>query len=43
MSLIQAVLITVAIFATLIGAIKLAGTVSVKIEKRGDKEYERHN
>jgi hypothetical protein len=42
-SLIQAILITVAIFAAIGGLIKLAGTVSIKIERRGDQEYERRD
>lgn len=43
MTLTQAILITVAIFAAIGGVIKLAGTVSIKIEKRGDEEYGRRD
>lgn len=40
MSLPQAILITLGIFAFVLGCIELAGRIDIKIRKRGDKDYE---
>lgn len=40
MNLPQAILITIGIYATVLGCIELAGRIDIKIRKRGDKDYE---